>query len=134
MRKLNKLRNTFFAGKTGTDLEEILHHLSVRQQQFAQEQDALANDLQTIRNHLSFAIQKVGVVRFNPFDDGGGNFSFTLALLDTYNNGVVITSIHGRQQNRIYAKRITDGQSETTLTDEELGAISIANKNNKQKQ
>ena len=71
-------------------------------------------------------MQKVGVVRFNPFDDGGGNFSFSLALLDGHDNGVIITSMYGRQQNRIYTKKISQGASETALTEEEQQAMQEA--------
>jgi Protein of unknown function (DUF4446) len=66
-------------------------------------------------------------VRFNPFADGGGNFSFSLALLNDYNTGVIITSMHGRQQNRIYAKKIEKGKCDIQLTEEEQQSILIAN-------
>ena len=93
-----------------------------------QEQQAiLEQTLLQLKNDSTFATQKIGLVRFNPFGDGGGNFSFCLALLDAHNSGVVITSMHGRQQNRIYSKRLLNGQSEVQLTDEEEQAIREAN-------
>lgn len=71
-------------------------------------------------------IQKVGLVRFNPFADAGGNMSFTVALLDGRNNGIVVSSLHGREGTRIYAKNIDKGESKYRLTEEERQAIEKA--------
>jgi len=71
-------------------------------------------------------VQKVGVVRFNPFKDIGGDQSFSIALLDEEDNGLVITSLYGREGNRVYAKPIEGGQSKYQLSDEEKEAISRA--------
>ncbi len=65
------------------------------------------------------AIQKVEVLRFNPFKETGGDLSFAIALLDAQNNGVVISSLHGREGTRVYAKPIEDGKSKYNLSDEE---------------
>ena len=75
-------------------------------------------------------IQKVGVVRFNPFADTGGNMSFAIALLDGRKNGIVISSLHGREGTRIYGKFIEKGESQYRLTDEEKEAI-VKAKNNR---
>ncbi len=75
---------------------------------------------------LGHAIQQVGVVRFNSQADEGGNLSFSLALLDAHRSGFVVTSLHGRQQNRIYAKQIIAGGSETNLSEEEQNAVFAA--------
>lgn len=69
------------------------------------------------------AVQRVGVVRFNPFEDTGSNQSFALALLDSEANGVVLSSLHSRQVTRMYLKHIAAGRSETPLSDEEAEAL-----------
>lgn len=69
------------------------------------------------------SIQRVGVVRYNPFEDTGSNQSFALALLDSEANGVVISSLHSRQMTRLYLKTIAAGRSETALSDEESEAL-----------
>jgi hypothetical protein len=69
------------------------------------------------------AVQRIGVVRFNPFEDTGSNQSFALALLDARGNGVVISSLHSRQATRVYLKQISGGRSETALSDEESEAL-----------
>jgi len=62
-------------------------------------------------------------VRYNPFDDTGSNQSFALVLVDADGNGVVISSLHSRQQTRVYLKDIVGGQSEAQLSSEETEAL-----------
>jgi hypothetical protein len=69
------------------------------------------------------AIQRVGLVRFNPFEDTGGNQSFALALTDANGDGFVISSLHSRTGTRLYAKAIGDGRSDGALSDEEREAL-----------
>jgi hypothetical protein len=71
-------------------------------------------------------IQKTGIVRFNPFNELGGNQSFAIALLDDRNNGFVISSLFVKEGNRVYAKAVKDGKSEHLLSDEEKEAINRA--------
>ena len=76
-------------------------------------------------------IQKVGFIRFNPFTDTGGNQSFCLSILDGEENGIVISSLHSREQTRIYAKAITKGKTdELELSNEEKRSIDQAKASN----
>ncbi|MGH2476204.1 MAG: DUF4446 family protein, partial [Candidatus Limnocylindrales bacterium] len=72
------------------------------------------------------AFQRVGLVRFNPFEDTGGNQSFALALLDSDGNGWVLSSLHARSGTRVYAKVITGGRAEGALSEEESAAVKQA--------
>jgi hypothetical protein len=69
------------------------------------------------------AVRHVGIVRFDAFEDMGGRLSFSVALLDGQGNGVVITSINGRQDTRCYGKQVRHGTSAHHLSDEERQAI-----------
>lgn len=69
------------------------------------------------------AIQRVGVVRFNPFADTGSNQSFVLAILDARGDGFVLSSMHSRQATRVFLKSVTAGKAETALSEEESEAI-----------
>jgi len=80
-------------------------------------------DLQKI---CDISITKVGVVRFNPFKDTGGDQSFAIALLDSNNNGVVLSSLYTREGTRVYTKPIQDASSPYNLSDEEKEAIEKA--------
>lgn len=76
----------------------------------------------TVQKH----IQKVGLVRFNPFEETGGDHSFSMALLNGKDTGIVITGLHTRQRTRIYVKYINAGKCEQRLSDEENKAIKNA--------
>ena len=69
------------------------------------------------------AFQRVGLVRFNPFEETGGNQSFALALLDAAGNGWVLSSLHARSGTRVYAKAVSSGKADSAVSDEELAAI-----------
>lgn len=71
-------------------------------------------------------IKKMGIIRFNPFNDMGGNQSFVIAMLDSNNNGFVISSLFVKEGNRVYAKTIKSGKSDHTLSKEEKEAIEKA--------
>ena len=72
------------------------------------------------------SFQRVGLVRYNPFEETGGNQSFALALLDAAGDGWVLSSLHARSGTRVYAKAITAGRSDATLSDEETDAVQQA--------
>lgn len=128
-RKLNAFRKVFFADKTDRDLEGVLISLNQKIKNLEEESLVNSGGIKKLERVLEFTVQKVGVVRYSPFADGGGSYSFSLALLNAHNSGVVITNMYGRQQSRVYTKKITEGKSEMPLTEEEAGAISIANNN-----
>lgn len=75
-------------------------------------------------------IQKIGFVRYNPFGNTGGDQSFCICLLDERNNGVLLTSLHTRQQTRLYTKEIINNQpkDETPLSKEEQACLKSAQK------
>ena len=72
------------------------------------------------------SLQHVGMVRFNPFEDTGSDQSFAIALLDDRRDGIVLSSLHGRGQTRVFAKPVEGGESTHQLSDEEAQAIRVA--------
>jgi len=72
------------------------------------------------------SLQHIGLVRFNPFEDTGSDQSFAIALLDERHDGIVLSSLHGRTNTRVFAKPVENGISRHTLSDEESRAITIA--------
>lgn len=74
-------------------------------------------------------IQKVGLIRYNPFDEMGGNLCFAVALLDGHDNGVVLNGIHSRTGSFTYAKPIEMGVSTYMLSEEEIKAVEMAKNN-----
>lgn len=69
------------------------------------------------------SVRRVGLLRYDAFEDVGGRLSFSCAMLDEHGTGVVLTSINGRQETRVYAKPVTEGASTYNLSAEEAEAI-----------
>jgi hypothetical protein len=108
------------------NLEQIITSIATKIKALQSGQALHTEQLSGLKETLSFAVQQTGIVRYNSQADDGGNLSFSLALLDAHRSGFVITSLHGRQQNRIYSKRIVNGESEVPLSDEERDAVFAA--------
>ncbi|MHB1356877.1 MAG: DUF4446 family protein [Anaerolineae bacterium] len=68
-------------------------------------------------------LNRVGILRFNPYEDTGGDLSFALAICNDQGNGIVITSLHGRSNSRFYAKPLLNWTSVHTLSSEEADAV-----------
>ncbi len=127
IKKIRAQTRAFFAGKKGIDLEEILVHNNTRLLAFDKEIQELFNISNTINKQAHKSIHKVGVIRFNPFGERAGNQSFALALLNSNNDGLVLSSLHTREGTRIYTKQIIKGQpKDNELTEEEKNAIEQA--------
>src|SRR3989344_6580947 len=124
---LNAKIRTMFRGGGSMDLDKVLLYLQGRDEVSQKEIETLKKRLEIAEDELSKDISKIGLVRYNPFSDAGGDQSFALALLNEQKNGVVISSLYGREMNRVYAKKIEKGESaKHQLTDEERQAISEA--------
>lgn len=108
--------------KEPENIEEILSQFKELKSGFAE----ISKELEAVKNENKFSVQKVGIVRFNPFKEVGSDQSFSIALLDGNSSGVVITSLYNRSGNRIYGKSIKTGQSDYQLLPEEKEAITKA--------
>ena len=112
----------FKKDKEPKNLKEVLEQFDGLKKEVGK----ISEGFEGLRKESKFFVQKVGVIRYNPFSGVGGNQSFSLALLDSNNNGVVITSLLGRDGNRVYGKPIKNGKSEYSLSEEEKKAIEKA--------
>ncbi|MFA6047495.1 MAG: DUF4446 family protein [Parcubacteria group bacterium] len=127
LKRLAKKNEEFFSGGKTGNLEELLLSQGKAIKTLDHDIQELFNISNQINNLASRGLFKVGIVRFNPFRDVGGDQSFAIALLNGKNTGLTISSLYSREGTRIYCKNITDGQSEKyPLTDEEKEAIKIA--------
>lgn len=128
--KLRKLKNEYseFMKKLGNgkNIDENLKVYMDRVQKVEDLNKEIIQYCERLDKTVDTCIQKIGIVRYNAFKDVGSNLSFTLALLDNNNNGVVLNGIYSRDNSNIYAKPIKDGKSEYILSDEEKEAIEKA--------
>ena len=107
----------------GANLERLLIGHIDEVKQVVEENRRIDAENQRISALLQKALTRVGVVRFRAFDDKGSDLSYAVALLDAENNGVILSSIFGREDSRSYVKPIQAGQSSYTLTEEEQQAL-----------
>lgn len=106
------------------NLKEVLEYLK----KLEKNHEKISREFEEFKEKSRKNLQKVGIVRFNPFKEIGGEQSFSIAVLDANDNGIVITSHYGREANRVYAKPIEKGTSKYQLSKEENEAISEATK------
>jgi hypothetical protein len=131
--KLNKNQKKLFKGKQAQDLEPIILENNENIKELFKKAEDLYQKTDRINKHSLRSLHKVGLLRFNPFREIGGDQSFSLALLDDENSGAIISSLYSREGVRIYCKSIQKGTStKHPLTEEEKKAIQIASieKNN----
>lgn len=126
IRSIKKQYNKMAQGMKGINLEELLIHTSQDLDGIKDDIVKLDENIQSLRTKLTFAIQKVGFIRYNAFGDMGSDLSFSIALLDNFSNGFVLTSIYGRDNNVCYAKPIILGKSKIQLSSEEIMVIDKA--------
>lgn len=127
LQKTIKQRNALMM-KSDMNLEEILNGHEKDIMDARNDIDAIYKIADKLHKMSSQSLQKVGVVRFNPFagEGDGGDQSFAIAILDEKNNGFVISSLHARNETRVYTKPISDGQSTYHLSEEEAQAVKHA--------
>ena len=113
-------------GAEGSSLEAVLDAHLDKVQAVARELDEVVARQAVLEAAQRKAFQRVGLVRYNPFEETGGNQSFALALLDAGGDGWVLSSLHARSGTRVYAKAIKAGRADTGLSDEETAALGQA--------
>lgn len=129
--KISGLSREFFSGKNGKDFAEIIQNQKKQVSKMEKDIRDLFDGYEKIYKMAFKGIHKVGIVRYNPFKDIGGNQSFVIALLDGEKSGIIITSLHTREGTRIYSKAVIRGEASTPLTEEEKQAIRTAKVSNK---
>jgi len=110
-------------GEEGRSLEAILDTHLETVFQVARELDGLTERTSALEVAQRRSFQRVGLVRYNPFEETGGNQSFALALLDAGGDGWVLSSLHARSGTRVYAKAIKAGRGDGALSEEETAAV-----------
>ena len=108
--------------KEPKDLKEVLSQFKDLEEKIG----SISETLENLKKESKFSIQKTGIIRYNPFSGVGGNQSFSIALLDGNNKGIVITSLYTKEGNRVYGKPVENNVSEYSLSEEEKKAIKEA--------
>ena len=127
-RALTRAHDVLTGGDAGATFVESVTRQHREAEALRTDVGMLRDDLAAARADLSDALRHVAVVRYDAFGDMGGRLSFSAALLDDAGDGIVLTSINGRSETRTYAKGVKAGDSDHSLSPEELQAISYASR------
>lgn len=120
--------NKLTKGVEVTDLKKVLEKILVKGEANTNEIGILGKRVNLIEEDGKYHVQKIGLVRFNPFKELGGDHSFSMAILDSHDSGIVITSLHTRDRTRVYMKDVKKGKSGFELSSEEKKALVNAQK------
>jgi len=115
-------------GMEVTDLKKVFEKILTRGDVNTKDIKALNEKFDILEDDSKTHIQKIGLIRFNPFKELGGDHSFSLAILDAHDSGIIITGLHTRDRTRVYLKDIKKGKSEFELSKEEEKALASAQK------
>jgi len=129
--KLSKLRSKYtqmMNGGQAGDLEGLLMEIQSKLNAQKAESDQTAAKVEQIISNVKTMKSNVAIHRYNAFGEPGSDLSFTVAILDDHEDGLIMTGIHSREQTYIYAKPVQKGQSTYTLSPEEKEAINLTAK------
>mgnify|MGYP000341565504 len=124
--KLKKRLDKFVLGKDGASLEQDIAGLYEDNKFLKTSVDKNKKDIRTLYKRMENAYQKMGIVKYDAFNQMGGQLSFSLALLDENNNGFIINSVHSTEGCYSYTKEIKNGESSISLGKEEEEALATA--------
>ena len=127
--KLKKLRrriDSLTRGKDAETMEDSILNFFERIECLEDAERKMHKDIRDIKENLKITYQKTGLVKYDAFREMSGALSYSLALLDKENNGVLITSMYSREGCYTYAKDIVNGESKINLSDEEAEALKQA--------
>ena len=124
--KLKKRLDRFLLGKDGASLEQDIVALFEDNKFLKNSTDKNKKDIRTLYKKAEKAYQKMGLVKYDAFNQMGGQLSFSLALLDENNNGFILNSVHSTEGCYSYTKEIKNGECAIALGTEEAEALAIA--------
>jgi hypothetical protein len=127
LKKTNKNYNKFMKKiGNGNNIEEMLRKYIDKVEEVHEKNKEITNYCTSLEKKISLCIKKVGMVRYSAFKDTGSDLSFTLALLNDNNDGVLLNGIYSREMSNIYAKQVNQGKTNVKISDEEKQALEIA--------
>ena len=129
--KLKKRYKIFMSGKNARNLEKTLIERLDQVDALLEANAANEKNIKILFSKMKFTFQKVGLVKYDAFNEMGGKLSFSLALLNEKNDGFVMNAVHSREGCYTYVKEIIDGNSIIVLSPEEQEALDMAKESNK---
>lgn len=126
VKSLRRRVDSLTRGKDTESMEDIILNFFERIESLEEGEKTTRSDLKDIKENLKVTYQKKGLVKYDAFREMSGDLSYSLALLDKENNGVLISSMYSREGCYTYAKDIVNGESKINLSEEEAEALKQA--------
>ena len=123
---LQKSYDNFMKGRNGNSLEEVLIRVVDDNKKVKQQCKNNIDAILDMKKEIKHCYKKMGIVRYDTFNENSGKLSFVLALLDENDNGILLNSIHSSNGSYQYLKTISNGVCELTLSEEEDAALEQA--------
>lgn len=124
--KLKKKFSKFMSGKSAKSLENEIAGLFEDNKFIKTSVEKNKKDIRTLYKNMESTFQKIGIIKYDAFNQMGGKLSFSLALLDENNNGFILNSVHSAEGCYSYTKQIIDGECDISLGNEEKQALDMA--------
>lgn len=126
IRRLDERITALSSGADGESLEDMLINILESYSGINRQTEDNAEDIKDIYRRLHYAVQKIGIVKYDAFKQMGGNLSSVIAFLDQDNNGFLFNTVQNIDGCYSYVKQVRNGKSDVALTDEEQAAMERA--------
>ncbi|GAB6168754.1 DUF4446 family protein [Clostridium carnis] len=129
IKSVNKLEAKYrrmMRGINGKNLEELINTKLDEIDNALNNSNEALNECKVIKEEIKGCVNKVAIMRYKAFSDVGSDLSFSIAILDSYNDGIILTGIYARQESTTYAKPIDKGISRYDLSEEEIHVLNEA--------
>ncbi len=128
IRKLKSKYDNFMQGSGDQNIEQVVENYQSKVLEVLKKGKDIETEINKVERTLIKCVQKIGIVRYNAFDDVGSDLSFVVALMDGNEDGVLINGVYSRDNTTVYSKPLKAGKSNVALSSEEMKAIETAKK------
>ena len=126
LNKVEKKYRKMMRGVNSKNLEQLITDNIDKIEQSIEQSNNVLSEFDGLKEEIKGCVNKVAILRYKAFEDVGSDLSFSIAILDSYNDGVIITGIYGRNESTTYAKPIDKGISRYDLSEEEIHVLNEA--------
>lgn len=124
--KLEKKYRRLMRGSNNKNLEELIASKLEEIDKSMKASEEALNKYEDLKEEMKSCVNKIAIMRYKAFEDVGSDLSFSIAILNSYNDGIILTGIYSRQDSRTYAKPVDKGISRYELSEEETYVLNEA--------
>lgn len=126
LKRMKKKYDILLKGKGELNLEELLLRYGEEMEKIKLKEKEIDLKLSTLNNKNSSSLNKIAFLSYNAYPDAAGEKSYSLCMLDSYNNGIILSNLFGREHSVSYGKLVQSGNPSVDLSPEEQGVLNSA--------